>query len=337
MTNLRAPLAFALLPLLMGAAANAQSLEQLVQQAAEAGPVLWYESSQAEQGAQIIDAFNKAYPDIDVEQVRVTGGNGMAATVIQEVQAGAETASLATAGFSRMNQLDERGLFMPVPDALGLDDDMISGDTLVNTAASVYVALWNTNAVADDAAPGSWEDFLDASWKGRLGTWSVAAGFSNLAEQMGEEETRRIVEGFAANEPMLFRSTYPLAQQVAAGEIDAAMGIYHTAQPPIQAGAPVAVGALDPTPVNTVWSGIVEAGSNTAGAAVLLHWLVSPEGARAYEDATNRGSAIVEGTETQKLLEGVTLAEWPASGVENYKRLMSDFNNTLAEGASSSQ
>lgn len=319
----------------LSGAAQAQPSDDLVAEAQDGGVVLWYESSQAEQAAQIIDAFNETYPDIMVEHVRVTGGNGLGATIIQEAQAGAETASLATGGVSHLGALLDRDLLATIPDGANIDDRLMEGDHLVNTAASVYVAVWNTDAVSEDEAPTSWEDFLDPQWQGRIGTWVISAGFSNLAAEYGEDETRALVEGFAAQEPLLYRSTYPLAQQVAAGEVDVAMGIYHTAQPPIQAGAPIAVGALDPTPMNTIWSGIVNEGDNQAGAAVFLSWLVSPDGAIAYENATNRGNAIVEGTNTSALLEGATLSEWSYAETESYRGLMSEFNETLAGGGTS--
>ena len=319
------------LALTLAAPLGAQTPDALAAEAAGGPPVLWYESSQSEQAAEIIDAFAATYPDIAVEHVRSTGGNNLAVMIQQEAQAGIETASLATGGISHLGALEEAGLLLPIPD-VGIDAALISGDHLVNTAASVYVALWNTDAVPEAEAPATWEAFLDPKWRGRIGTWIRSAGFANLAQQMGEDEAARIVEGFAAQEPLLYRSTFPLAQQVAAGEVDVAMGIYHTAQPPIQAGAPLKVGALDPTPVNTIWSGIVDAGGNTAGATVLLAWLVSPEGAAAYETATNRGNALIEGTETAKLLDGVTLSEWPAEESGTYADLQTRFNEVLASG-----
>lgn len=319
----------------LGSQAPAMGLDALATEAAEGGVVLWYESSQSEQAAQILDAFNARYPDIEVEHVRVTGGNGLAAVVAQEAQAGAETASLASGGISHLGELMNRGLLMAVPDDAGIDPALRSGDMLVNTAASVYVALWNTNAVSADEAPKSWQDFLDPKWQGRIGTWVRSAGFANLAAEMGIEETAAMVEAFAAQKPLLYRSTFPLAQQVAAGEVDVAMGIYHTAQPPIQAGAPLQVSALDPTPMNTIWSGIVNAGGNTAGAAVLLSWLVSPDGAAAYESATNRGNALIEGTKTNALLAGATLSEWPADQLSTYADLQTRFNEVLAAGGTS--
>ena len=319
------------LAMTLAAPLSAQTMEEMAAQAADGPPVLWYESSQSEQAAQIIDAFNETFPDIAVEHVRSTGGNNLAVMIQQEAQAGIDTASLATGGISHLDALAEANLLMDLPD-VGINDALVSGDHLVNTAASVYVALWNTDAVADDEAPTTWDAFTDPKWKGRIGTWIRSAGFANLAQQMGEDEVARIVEGFAGQEPLLFQSTFPLAQQVAAGEVDVAMGIYHTAQPPIRAGAPLKVGALDPTPVNTIWSGIVEAGGNVAGATVLLAWLVSPEGAAAYESATDRGNALIDGTETAKLLEGVTLSEWPAAETETYSELQTRFNEVLASG-----
>jgi hypothetical protein len=47
-----------------------------------------------------------------------------------------------------------------------------------------------------------------------------------------------------------------------------------------------------------------------AGGAPLALCLPSPEGAKAYEDATDRGNPFIEGTKTNALLKGHQLSQF---------------------------
>lgn len=316
----------------LAGSAIAQASDELVRAAEGKGVVLWYESTPSDQVAPMIEAFNERFPNIEIEHVRSTGGTNIAALVIQESQARAETASLVTGDIAIMGQLRDRGLLSAIPAEANIDGALMPNEYFVDTAAAVYVIIWNTNNVSDDERPKTWDDFLDPKWQGRVGTWVRSLGFASLAKAKGVDETRELLRQFAAQSPMLYRSTFPLAQQVAAGEIDIAFGLYHTAQPPIQAGAPIQVAGIDPNPVTTIWSSVVNAGGNPEGAKVFLSWLVSPEGAKAYEDATNRGSARVAGTATQALVDGMELSEWTAEEMDFYAELQAEFNSILESG-----
>src|SRR5262249_57766994 len=121
-------------------------------------------------------------------------------------------------------------------------------------------------------------------------------------------------------QPMIYPSTFQLAQQVAAGEVDIGMGLYHSAQPVIAAGAPLGLRFLDPTPMNTLYGAVVAKGGNPEGAQVLLAWLSTLEGAQAYERAVGRGNALVKGTDTAERVGAHKLVEYPfaeAATIEN--------------------
>jgi hypothetical protein len=76
-----------------GQVARADAVQDLAAAAAKKGSVIWYESSPPEAIIKIAAAFNKRYPDINIQFVRNTGGGGIAARIIQESEAGAATAS----------------------------------------------------------------------------------------------------------------------------------------------------------------------------------------------------------------------------------------------------
>lgn len=61
-------------------------------------------------------------------------------------------------------------------------------------------------------------------WKGRIGAWSRAAAYIDLASAWGEDEVRDHVKKLATLEPRLYAGTFPLAQAIAAGEVDIGLG-----------------------------------------------------------------------------------------------------------------
>lgn len=305
--------------------------DALAAEAAAIGPVTWYESSPEEQIDQVVEAFNERFPDVRINYVRLVGGNSLASRAVQEMQGVGRTADVLIGGADHLWQLAERDYLERVDwQALGIPEKLTPNDFAVATTASVYVALWNTNKVADAEAPKTWDDILDPKWTGRIGHWVRAASFAQLASAWGEAEAEAKLRRFMALKPFLFASTFPLAQQVGAGEVDLAIGFYHTTQPPIAAGAPIKVAALDPTPMHTIYTGIGKNPANLPGAKLFVAWLVSPEGAVAYEKATARGNPLLEDTQTYKLLEGRDIVEWPPEQSDTLARVNERFNEILA-------
>ncbi|MWD29007.1 extracellular solute-binding protein [Aquicoccus sp. SCR17] len=311
--------------------AQAQPLEDLAAEAADGPPVVWYESSPEDDADKIIEAFNETYPDIRVQHVRITGGNQFAARAVQETQARGYTADLLTGGADHIWQLNDRGILMQLDgEELGIDEKLMPTDFTVATAASVYVLVYNSDNVSEDEVPTSWDDLLDEKWKGRTGSWVRAASWAQLAKAWGKDKAEEHLREYVKLDPFLFKSTFPMAQQVGAGEVDLAVGFFHTAQPPIQAGAPVKLKALDPTPMHTIYTSISQEAKNAAGAKVMLSWLASTEGNKAYEAATNRGSHLIEGTKTHDLVQGKNVSEWAPSETEDYSVISEEFNGILA-------
>ena len=63
----------------------AQSLAQLAAAAEKKPPVVWYESSPADQGDKVIAAFAQKYPNVKVRQTRLVGGNELAVRTVQDL------------------------------------------------------------------------------------------------------------------------------------------------------------------------------------------------------------------------------------------------------------
>lgn len=316
--------------LALGATAVAAPLDDLARAAEKGGSVSWYESSPADQADKVIAAFNRKYPNVKVRQTRIVGGNELAVRGVQEMQARGYTGDVLTGGADHIWQLNGRGYLEPVNwSALGVRRELTPTPFALATTASVYVVSWNDRKVKEAETPKSWEEIADPRWSGRMGSWVRASVFAQLASRWGPEKAQALLERYVKLKPMLFKSTFPLAQAVGAGEIDIGIGFYHSTIPPIEAGAPIRYKVLDLVPMHTIYSALSHNARNPDGAKVFLAWLASDEGALAYEAATFRGNPLVPATKTAQLIKGRTIVEYPPDQSETLGKVNEAFNRIL--------
>ncbi|MGH7706676.1 MAG: ABC transporter substrate-binding protein [Vulcanimicrobiaceae bacterium] len=320
---------------LVAPATAAGPLAAIVPAAEKEGTVVWYESSPDNQADKIIAAFNKRYPSIKLVHVRSIGGLDIGARVLQETQAHAATADVATTGADQATKVHERGETIDVNwAALGVPKVVVPEPWAVITAASLYAIQYNTQAVSEKDAPRNWDDLLDAKWKGKLGVWVNAHPFAQVEKVWGATRTTQYVQRFAAQNPQLYRSTFPLAQAVAAGVVPVALGIWHAGLVPIRAGAPMKQLLLDPLPISPVFSWIPKAAPHPNAARLLIAWLATKEGEAAYAEATGRGNPYLD-SETAHLIQGKTISVFPLSETAAFSQWLEKYNAVLKNGGKS--
>ena len=315
----------------LGQAHTPKPLADLAEAAAKKPPVIWTESSEVAAAQKIIAAFNQRFPAIKVEYIRDTGGNTLAAKVIQLAQSGGAPAAILTGDQGQFVELDKRGLLRK-PDwaALGVARELIGSPYLVSTAAALGMMVWNKAKVADADAPKSVEALTEPKWKGKAGSWIRAPHYTQLGKVMGADKIRDLVTRIAGNEARMYDSTYRIGQELATGEIDVGYSFWHTTQPAIAAGAPIGYAFVEPISVSTIFSTVVEKSANPEGGVVLAVWLATKEGADAYEGATGRGNPYVKGTKSAELAAGKQLSEYPLSELDTYVKLLAELNKILS-------
>lgn len=315
---------------LAAAPAFAGPLDDLARTATGKGVVTWYESSPQDQADAVVAAFQKHFPGVQLKHQRLVGGNELAVRTVQEMQARGYTGDVLTGGADHIWQIHERG-YLATPDwsTLGVSKELAPTPFAVVSAASIYVLAWNDRKVKDAEVPNTWAEIVDPKWSNRMGSWVRAAVFAQLAANWGDAKTRAELNKFVALKPMLFKSTFPLAQAVGAGEIDLGVGFFHSTQPTILAGAPVKQKTLDLAPMHTIYSAVSKGARNPEGAALLVAWLTTDEGAKAYEAATFRGNPLVPSTKSAELLRGKVVVEWPPEKSTELGRLNEEYNKIL--------
>lgn len=322
----------AMAALAAAATARADSLEELARKAASAGPILWYESSPTEEMKPLIQKFQARFPGLELQHVRDTGGNAMAARIIQETQGGGRTADVASNGPPILMQLAKRDMLVDVDwAALGVAKEMAPAPYAVSIAASAYVLIYNNKAVPEAEAPKSFEALLEPRWKGRIGLWNRSESETSLAAVWGEEKTTDYIGKLKQQDPMLFPSSFPMVQSMASGELDVGWGAAHATLPTVRKGGPISLVFPDPLPVTTIYTFIPKGGRNPDGGKLFAAWLTTTEGALAYEAATGRGNLRVPETNYGKLAAGKTIAEIPLSRYDDYARIYEAYNALLAK------
>ena len=312
---------------------EADDLDQLIREAESEGPAIWYDSSPEDQGKAVAAAFARRNPGAEIRHVRLVGGLDIAARMVLEAQAPGQAADVATLAAEQAQGLHERSLLSEVPwSRFGVPPEMEAAPFALATATAVFVLLYNSDRVGP-AAPESWADLLAPMWAGRIGTWVSPHALVQLVPAWGGERTARYVTRFAAQAPVLFRSTFPLAQAVASGELAAGVGIWHSAKPLMEAGAPIEATLLSPTPVSTLYTVVARGSTNPGTARLFAAWLSTREGALAYEAATGRGNRLVPETETARMLEGRETSEFPFAEVGETADWMARFGAQIRAGA----
>jgi len=228
--------------------------QKLIDGAKKEGALVWYMSASIEDAQAILLAFNKKYPFLKTDFFRA-GSARLFNRIMNEVRAGKVLFDLVAVRGLETHQLVKAGLLQPYvsPESAaypaGFKD---SKGYWVDYFDSYNVIGYNTQLVARDQAPKSWEDLLDPKWKGKIAldeenfSW-----YGAMTQKWGTEKTQRYMRALAKQDIQLRNGQTLIAQLMAAGEFSVAMVLAHRIEKMKEQGAPVAwVTTLDPVTVS---------------------------------------------------------------------------------------
>lgn len=143
---------------------------------------------------------------------------------------------------------------------------------------SVLACAWNTQRVATDEVPASYDDLLHPRWMGRIAlevddhAWVAA-----MHASMGEARARRWFEQLAALKPQMRKGHSLIANLVAAGEVPLSLNVYSSRAAQLQAGgAPIRHKLLSPALANVIALGVGRESKQAAAAARWIRFVQGP-------------------------------------------------------------
>jgi len=242
--------------------------------------------------AKLLAAFNKAFPKIKTNFVRLQAG-ALYAKLLSERQAKSYLVDVI--------QLSDMGMILDFqkrkgfrqyvsPEMAAFKPDRKSSPEGYWTWGSVIMAgiAYNPNNVSAADAPKTWKDLLDPKWKDGISVKVSNSGLQHgvwyvLKPILGEDYFKK----FAEQKPRAFDSYVQQYDRLANGQDKVIMGAQYSGYLEFKAkGAPLAFVFPDTgVPAVPETYGIVADGPHPHAAELFMDWFLSPVGQKALSDA----------------------------------------------------
>lgn len=274
-----------------------EGLSQLKAAANQEGSLTWYTTFADKDVQPMIAGFNKVYPKIKVNPLRLSADK-IPARIITEQRGGKYNADVVSGDAPQVSQLIHAGALQPYnpPDEAPLPQGLSlpNGYTGVVYAVTT-VPAWNPAAVkkAGLTPPTSWQDLTKPQWKGKFSIDPGAVNwYESLTASMGHAQALALLKALGKNDPKLVESHTQALTQVEAGEPLATATAYGYKASSLKKKNP---GQLDfanpnPLPSSLTLIDVVKNAPHPAAAKLFVDWMVSQAGQQAVVDITNHTS-----------------------------------------------
>ncbi len=210
---------------------DALSTDQLAAQAAKEGSVTWYTTFADDDVQPMVAAFNKIYPNVKVNALRLSADQ-IPARIITEQRGHQYSADVVSGDSPQIAQLLQAGVLQPytpkdlppLPSGLSMPSGYQGIVYLVTT-----VIAYNPTVVKQKnlPVPTSWEDLTKPAWKGQFSIDPGAVNwYDSLIKGMGHDQALALLKALGANKPVFVSSHTQAITDVEAGEPAAAATAY---------------------------------------------------------------------------------------------------------------
>lgn len=273
------PVILAAAIILATASARAQSA---IEGAKKEGHVVFYTSTETQSTQRLTSAFEKKYPFIKVDAVRI-GSEKMAPRLIAETQARKTTADVVHQSAFDFYGVFQKGIFdsyiSPERSAFPSEYKDDKGFWTIDSA-TLNVIAYNTRRFPDLPIPKSFWDLTEPRWKGQLiMDENESKWMAGMMTYYGEAKTLQLLRQLAEQD-IQFRTGHSLIQtMVAAGERPVAVVAFANGVDRLKKdGAPIEWIAPEPVIGLTLGLAVVKGSPHPHAARLLVDYLLSREG-----------------------------------------------------------
>ena len=252
----------------------------LAEAARKEGRVVFYTANTSEFEQEVIGAFRKRFPYVEVEMVRASGGQ-LITRIKTEAAAGKLIADVVTHSDRGVMRAVEN-LFQDYapPNAADFLPSSLVSPKLWPRTTSGWCIAWNSEL--NKTPVTSWFDLCKPeNADGKIGQVIAGSGGTTWTRVMFERQV--LGEDYwarqAATKPQLYPSNAPLSDALVRGEVSIAPILYYVAFPKQRDGAPLAMAfPKEGIPLVPFAAGIPKTAAHPNAGRLFLDWSLSDEG-----------------------------------------------------------
>lgn len=280
-----------------GSQFDKMSPADLAKAAATEGTVTWYTTFASDDVDPMVAAFNKVYPNIKVNALRLSASQ-IPPKIITEQRGHQYTADVVSGDSPQLAQLIQAHALQsytppdqtPLPPGLSLP----AGYEGVVYAVTTSIA-WNPTVAAQKGlpVPTGVETFTDPRWKGQFSIDPTAVNwYDSLIKIRGHDQALALVKKLGDNSPVFVESHTDALTKTASGEPAGAATVYGYKASSMAKKTPDQIAFLNPNPLPSSLN-LIDVAANAphpAAARLFTDWMVSQAGQNVVTQQTNHTS-----------------------------------------------
>ena len=266
----------------------------LYERARKEGQVLVYSSFNAAEMVLLKDVFEKRYPGVKVEHLRLAGAKLMQ-RILAEHQAGRDLADTVLIKGETMHVLGQKGVLAKY-DPLEMEPEVLDkmfkhpAKLWTTVYLGVHSIVYSTRTVPPKDVPRRYTDLLKPQWKDNIGisTTKYIVTYA-LMDLYGKEKGMDFLKKLAAQNPRARAGGTLIIELVGAGEFQLGFSVNADSVESVKKrGAPVDWARLDePSYGDIQATGVLANAKHPNAARLFASFLVSKEGQAKLSELNN--------------------------------------------------
>jgi iron(III) transport system substrate-binding protein len=296
------------------------------------GAMVFYTTMDIQNSKPLLDAFNKKYPFIKADLVRL-GGTAMVSRILTEAQAGASKFDVAVGISPSLTPMRERNLIAPYmsPEFANLYDDLYDAKGYWSTVyLNTLVLGYNTKVISRNDLPKTYDDLLKPQYKQKfiidIENHDV---FVALSQEWGQEKAINYFKALAKQEPVFLRGNTNRANFVSVGERSMTFVYAQVIERMKQTGAPVDWIPLEPVAVELNVAMLSAKAAHPNSAKLFIDYLISKEGQEFLKTFRRIGPRKDVKPDPPKLFEGFRRRVVTPDNYKNLREITKLHNDAL--------